>query len=120
MSDEYLTHEEMLEIASQREAKNSQEFEIDPGTLEDWLGEAPAPDKLEYLEQRNNRRIEIKKQFDAWFEEMEGYSFRYERFWDDFDYAKESKDNKSMVRWLRTAFEMGYYASESKLYGGTD
>jgi hypothetical protein len=93
---------------------------IDADGLEDWLGEAPAPDKLQYLEERNNRRIEIKKQFDAWFEEMEGYSFRYERFWDDFDYAKASKDNKSMVRWLRTAFEMGYHASESKHYGGTD
>jgi hypothetical protein len=88
-------------------------------TLEDWLGEAPAPDKLEYLEQQNNRRIEIKKQFDAWFEEMEGYSFRYERFWDDFDYAKESKDNRSMVKWLRTAFEIGYDAG-SKLYGETE
>ena len=89
MSDNYLTHEEMLEIASQREAINAQK-----------------------------RKIE--KQFDAWFEEMEGYSFRYERFWDDFDYAKGSKDTQSMVKWLRTAFEMGYYASESKLYGGTD
>ena len=89
MSDEYLTHEEMLEIASQREAMNAQK-----------------------------RKIE--KQFDAWFEEMEGYSFRYERFWDDFDYAKGSKDTQSMVKWLRTAFEMGYYASESKLYGGTE
>ena len=89
MSDNYLTHEEMLEIASQREAMNAQK-----------------------------RKIE--KQFDAWFEEMEGYSFRYERFWDDFDYAKGSKDTQSMVKWLRTAFEMGYYASETKLYGGTE
>ena len=89
MSDNYLTHEEMLEIAAQREAINAQK-----------------------------RKIE--KQFDAWFEEMEGYSFRYERFWDDFDYAKGSKDTQSMVKWLRTAFEMGYYASETKLYGGTD
>ena len=48
---------------------------IDADGLEDWLGEAPAPDKIEYLEQQNNRRIEIKKQFDAWFEEMEGHSF---------------------------------------------
>ena len=88
MSDNYLTHEEMLEIASQREAMNAQK-----------------------------RKIE--KQFDAWFEEMEGYSFRYERFWDDFDYAKGSKNNQSMVKWLRTAFEMGYNASESKFYGGT-
>ena len=89
MSDNYLTHEEMLEIAAQREAINAQK-----------------------------RKIE--KQFDAWFEEMEGYSFRYERFWDDFDYAKGSKDTQSMVKWLRTAFEMGYYASETKLYGGTE
>ena len=89
MSDEYLTHEEMLEIAAQREVMVAQ-------------------------------KREIKKQFNAWFEEMEGYSFRYERFWDDFDYAKGSKDTQSMVKWLRTAFEMGYYASESKNYGGTD
>ena len=90
---------------------------INADGLEDWLGEAPAPDKLQYLEERNNRRLEIKKQFDEWFGEMEGYSFRYERFWDDFDYAKESKDNQSMVRWLRTAFAMGYNACESKING---
>jgi hypothetical protein len=93
---------------------------INADGLEDWLGEAPSPDKLEYLEERNNRRIEIRKQFDEWFEELEGYSLRYERFWDDFDYAKESKNNQLMVKWLRTAFEMGYNASESKHYGGTD
>jgi len=93
---------------------------INADGLEDWLGEAPAPDKLEYLEQQNNRRLEIKKLFDEWFYELEGFAFRSERFWDDFDYAKESKDNKSMVKWLRTSFEMGYNACESKLYGGTD
>jgi hypothetical protein len=88
MTDETLTHEEMLEIAEERQSMNAKQLEID-------------------------------KQFDDWFEEMEGYSFRYERFWDDFDYAKESKDNRSMVQWLRTAFEMGYNAG-SKLYGGTE
>jgi hypothetical protein len=89
MNEEYLTHEEILEIAEERESINAKKLEID-------------------------------KQFDEWFEEMEGYSFRYERFWDDFDYAKDSKDNQSMVKWLRTAFEMGYHACESKLYGGTE
>jgi len=84
-----MTHEEMLEVAAQREAMNA-------------------------------KKCKIEKQFDAWFEEMEGFSFRYERFWDDFDYAKESKENQRMVKWLRTAFEMGYYACESKLYGGAD
>jgi len=89
MNEEYLTHEEMLELAEQRESMNVKKLEID-------------------------------KQFDEWFEEMEGYSFRYERFWDDFDYAKDSKNNQSMVKWLRAAFEMGYHACESKLYGGTE
>ena len=93
---------------------------INADGLEDWLGEAPSPDKLEYLEERNNLRIEIRKKFDAWFGELEGYSFRYERFWDDFDQAKDKNDYhtmKSMVKWMRTAFEMGYYACESKING---
>jgi hypothetical protein len=92
---------------------------IDHNTLEDWLGEAPSPDKLQYLEERNNHRLEIKKQFDDWFNEMEGYCFRSERFWDDFDYVKDSKENQIMVKWMRTAFQVGYDACESKLYGGT-
>ena len=86
-----MTHEEMLEVAAQREAMN-------------------------------DKKLEIKKQFDEWFGELEGYSFRYERFWDDFDQAKNKNDYhtvKSMVQWMRTAFEMGYYASESKINGET-
>ena len=84
-----MTHEEMLEVAAQREAMNA-------------------------------KKLEIEKQFDEWFGELEGYSFRYERFWDDFDQAKNKNDYNSMklmVKWLRTSFEMGYYASESKLNG---
>jgi hypothetical protein len=84
-----MTHESMLEIAEKREAMNA-------------------------------KKLEIEKQFDEWFGELEGYSFRYERFWDDFDQAKNKNDYytvKSMVQWMRTAFAMGYYASESKLNG---
>ena len=84
-----MTHEEMLEVAAQREAMNA-------------------------------KKLEIEKQFDEWFGELEGYSFRYERFWDDFDQAKDKNDYNSMklmVKWLRTSFEMGYYASESKING---
>lgn len=33
MTDEYLTHEEMLEIAAQREAENEEEEEEDDGTF---------------------------------------------------------------------------------------
>lgn len=64
----------------------------------------------------SEKKLEIERKFYEWFEETEGYSLRYERFWDDFDYAKDSKDNRNMVEWLRTAFEMGYYAG-SKSYG---
>lgn len=84
-----MTHESMLEIAEKREAMNA-------------------------------KKLEIEKQFDEWFGELEGYSFRSERFWDDFDQAKNKNDYytvKSMVQWMRTAFAMGYYASESKLNG---
>ena len=73
-----------------------------------WLGEEPTPEELKYLEQQNNLRLDIKKLFDEWFYEMEGYCFRSERFWGDFDYAKESGDMKSMVKWLRAAFQIGY------------
>ena len=84
-----MTHEEMLEVAAQREAMNA-------------------------------KKLEIEKQFDEWFGELEGYSFRYERFWDDFDQAKNKNDYNSMklmVKWMKIAFEMGYYASESKING---
>ena len=87
-----MTHEEMLEVAAQREAMN-------------------------------DKKLEIKKQFDEWFGELEGYSFRYERFWDDFDQAKNKNDYNSMklmVKWMRTSFEMGYYACESKLHSNED
>ena len=72
---------------------------------------------LEIAEQReamNAKKLEIEKQFDEWFDEPEGYSFRSERFWDDFYHAKDSKDNQSMIVWLKSTFEQGYYASESK------
>lgn len=76
--------------------------------LTDWLGPAPSPKQIEYLEQQNNRRLKIKKLFEEWFEEMEGYSFRSERFYDDFDYAAKTGDYKMIVKWLQTSFEEGY------------
>ena len=78
-----MTHEEMLEIAEQREALNT-------------------------------KKLEIQKQFDEWFGELEGYSFRSERFWDDYDYAKESGDTSIIKKWLMFIFEQGYHACESK------
>jgi hypothetical protein len=78
-----MTHEEMLEVAAQREAMNA-------------------------------KKRKIEKQFDAWFGELEGYSFRSERFWDDYDYAKESGDTSIIKNWLMFIFEQGYHACELK------
>jgi len=72
---------------------------------------------LEIAAQRealNTKKLEIQKQFDEWFDELEGYSFRSERFWDDYDYAKESGDTSIIKKWLMFIFEQGYHACESK------
>jgi len=57
----------------------------------------------------------MNKGFDDWFYELEGFVFRSERFWDDF----ESKNRDSVLEWMRTAYQMGYEEGQS-LYGGTE
>ena len=57
--------------------------------------------------------------FESWFDELEGYSFRSERFYDDFDYAAKTGDYKVIVKWLQTAYEVGYENGQ-RLYGGTE
>ena len=46
--------------------------------------------------------------FDEWFNELVGFSFRSEWFYDDFDYAAKTNDYKKIVEWLQTAYEVGY------------
>ena len=53
--------------------------------------------------------------FENWFDEIEGYGFRSERFWSDYD----AKDQIAMMEWLRTAYRMGYEEGQ-RLYGGTE
>jgi len=51
--------------------------------------------------------------FNDWFDELEGYAFRSERFWDDFDYAVKSKEYDLIRQWLLAAFKQGYeYGTE--------
>jgi hypothetical protein len=49
----------------------------------------------------------IDNEFEEWFSEMEGYSFRSERFYDDFDYAAKTGDYQMIVKWLQAAFQSG-------------
>lgn len=72
--------------------------------LDDWLGKEPSPEEVEYLEKENNRRLQIHKLFDEWFYELEGFTFRSERFWDDFD----NQNKNAILKWIRTAYRMGY------------
>jgi hypothetical protein len=41
--------------------------------------------------------------FDQWWNQMEGFSLRAERFYDDVD----SGDHAQLVRWLRAAYMQG-------------
>ena len=50
----------------------------------------------------------MEEEFDDWFYELEGYSFRSERFCDDL----ERGDPREMIKWLQTAYEMGYNAGQ--------
>ncbi len=57
--------------------------------------------------------------FENWFNELVGYSFRSEWFYDDFDHAAKTNDYKKIVEWLKTAYQMGYEEGQ-RLYGGTE
>jgi hypothetical protein len=59
---------------------------------------------------------EIENEFNEWFEEVENYSYRSERFLDDVDYASKIHDYKIMIAWLQSAFEMGYNVGQ-RLHG---
>jgi hypothetical protein len=57
--------------------------------------------------------------FEEWLKELEGYSFRSERVYDDLVlYPKDKIENwKSVKKWLKAAFDAGYEAGElNKLY----
>ena len=57
--------------------------------------------------------------FEDWFYEMEGYSFRSERFCDDFDFASKTNDYQVIIKWLQAAYQVGYEEGQ-RLYGGTE
>ena len=45
--------------------------------------------------------------FDDWFNDIEAWSARFERFHDDLEAYKKGY-NVDMVKWLKAAFEAGY------------
>lgn len=48
--------------------------------------------------------------FEEWFNEIEMFSLRGERFYNDLDHHKEGSRGSSerMVAWLKAAYQVGY------------
>jgi hypothetical protein len=61
-----------------------------------------------------NNITDIEEIFEEWFNELEGFSYRSERFWDDFYYASRSGDTDCIIKWLKSAVQIGYDAAQSK------
>ncbi|MFZ9740787.1 MAG: hypothetical protein ACO3CQ_02725 [Candidatus Nanopelagicaceae bacterium] len=59
-------------------------------------------------------RYYMQEQFDQWFNELEGYSFRSERLIDDLYYAADTKDVSTIITWIKAAFEEGYKAAKEE------
>lgn len=57
----------------------------------------------------------MQEQFDKWFNELEGFSFRSERAIDDLFYASETNNVEMIKQWLYAAFEAGYGVKDDKL-----
>ena len=66
---------------------------INDDLLEEWL-RGPTSESLQ----------DCTLGFYEWFCELEGYHIREERFWDDV----ERQDTEELLRWLKTAYRMGY------------
>lgn len=52
--------------------------------------------------------MNINEKFDDYFNEIESYSMRCERFYDDLTIPVHITRNLRMVDWLKGAFEAGY------------
>lgn len=56
--------------------------------------------------------IDYDKLFSDWFNELEAYGMRSERFYDDASIQDQFKRDVILTKWLREAFMQGVQASE--------
>jgi hypothetical protein len=55
------------------------------------------------------------EKFEDWFDELENFSFRSERFFQHLELTKTPHERREFCElWLRTAFEMGRYQKMKK------
>jgi hypothetical protein len=83
---------------------------IDDNTLDEWLKDL---DKKKARIRAQSKQvasyIESNEEFYEWFDEIEGFHIREERFWDDVDRGNP----EALFEWLRWAFHMGFEAGRS-------
>ena len=51
--------------------------------------------------------------FEDWFDEIENFSLRSERFFSDLNEYEPGINPEIVVKWLKAAFEVGYDAGSS-------
>jgi hypothetical protein len=85
------------------------ELPIDDDTLNEWLGEL---DKKKARIRAQSKDVATyiasNEKFYDWFDEIEGFHIREERFWDDCDRG----DRKELFEWVRWAFHLGWEAGK--------
>lgn len=90
------------------------ELPIDDETLEEWLGDLDRKKaRIRAQSKQVASYIESNEEFYEWFDEIEGFHIREERFWDDVDRASP----EALFNWVRWAFHLGYEAGRKR---GTD
>ena len=83
---------------------------IDDKTLDKWLGERDnKKERIRIQSKQVATYITSNEAFYDWFDELEGYHIREERFWDDC----ERGESGVLFEWLRAAFAVGYEAGRS-------
>lgn len=57
----------------------------------------------------------IKEKFNTWFNQVESFGLKSERFYDDLDDVKTGKISSNiLINWLEAAFEAGLEAKTKK------
>ena len=58
-----------------------------------------------------NKRFDVESAFDQYFNEVESYGLRSERFFEDVKYAFVKDNPKALIEWMKASFEMGARAA---------
>lgn len=66
------------------------------------------------MKQKKENETMKYKTFDDWFDELEGYGFRSERFFSDAKCPDPFHKNEILREWMKTAWELGKQSHEIK------